>query len=225
MRENRWPGLIRPVLVALVLIVGIAEPAIRAQEGLYGAAAPADAAFVRVVNAQAQPLPELWVGATRFAALAPQTASPYRPVNPGIHQVFLGTRSEELIPRRGVYYTVMVTRDGLFIVEDTAHTRPDRAQIVLYHFAGGSALSVRTADGTATVIGDVRTGSSGTVQVNAVAVELALFRDGEQLAALGDLGLARGQSYSIIAFPQAAGGPTGTDGVGVLVEQARLSQE
>ncbi|TVR03490.1 MAG: hypothetical protein EA403_06770, partial [Spirochaetaceae bacterium] len=129
MRVNR-----RSVLTAIVALLA-AAPSVWGQESLYGAAAPADAALVRVVNAQTEPLAELWIGATRFTALAPDGVSPYRPVNPGIHQIFVGTRSAELIPRRGVYYTVMVTRDGLSIVEDTAHTRPDRAQIVLYNFS------------------------------------------------------------------------------------------
>ena len=225
MGEIRRPGLIRPVLMAVVIMVVI-TPALRGQEGLYGAAAPADAAFVRVVNAQTEPLTELWIGATRFAALAARAASPYRPVNPGIHQVFVGSRSEELIPRRGVYYTVLVTTNTLAIVEDTAHTRPDRAQIVLYNVSGVDSLSLRTADADATVIPDVSTGSSGTAQVNAVPVELALFRGGERLEILGDLGLTRGQSYSIFVSAAGDSGSAGTAGaIGVMIEQARLSLE
>lgn len=208
------------VLTAIVVLMAVV-PSVWAQEGLYGAAAPADAAFVRVVNAGTESLPELWIGATRFAALDAQTASPYRPVTSGIHQVFVGSRSEELIPRRGVYYTVMVTRDGLAIVEDTTHTRPDRAQIVLYNFSGVGPLGLRTADGSATVVGDVKPGSSGEVSVNAVPVELALFRNGERLETLGDLGLARGQSFSVIVSAASANG----EAVRVLIEQARLSLE
>lgn len=221
MGEIRRSGCSRSALVAAIVLVCGAASSVWGQEGLYGAAAPADGAFVRVVNARTDSLGELWIGATRFAALAPQEVSPYRPVGPGIHQIFVGTRSEELIPRRGVYYTVLVTRDGLAVVEDTAHTRPDRAQIVLYNFSSGSALSVRTADGATTVIADVASGSSGTVLVNAVPVVLALFRGGDQLADLGDPGLARGQSYSIIVYDAGTKG----DAVRVRIDQARLSLE
>ncbi|TVQ96876.1 MAG: hypothetical protein EA403_15590, partial [Spirochaetaceae bacterium] len=104
---------------------------------------------------------------------------------------------------------------------DTAHTRPDRAQIVLYNFSGVGPLALRTADGSATVVGDVQPRSSGAVSVNAVPVELALFRNGERLETLGDLGLARGQSFSVIVSAASANG----EAVRVLIEQARLSLE
>ena len=205
------------VIAVLLLLPGLA--AAQSSDGLYGAGAPDDAAFVRLVNGVDDgPLAEVWVGATRFEPVAPLSASQYRPVSPGIHQISVGGESEELIPRRAKYYSVVVSENGLHILEDSAHTRPDRAQIFLYNFSDVSPMALRTADGSTAVIGDVASGTSSVVEVNPVPLEFALFHSVELVAAIGDPGLERGQSYSVFVF--------GRQGqLRVIIEQAAIAPE
>ncbi len=205
------------VIGVFLLLPGLV--AAQNSNGLYGAAAPDDAGFVRIVHGGgADPLRDIWIGATRFSEVAPESASPYRPVDPGIHQILIGDQSQEIIPRRGSYYSVVVDRRRLVVLEDPEHTRPDRAQIFLYNFWDEGPLSLRTADGATTLIEPVAHEASGVIEVNPVPVELALFHGGERIAQVGDPELRRGQSYSVFVFGAA-------EDQRVFVEQAALVLE
>ncbi|TVQ36628.1 MAG: hypothetical protein EA384_13800 [Spirochaetaceae bacterium] len=207
------------VMGAMLALFLTGSLAAQSGNGLYGAAAPDDAAFVRVVHGgPSGALRDIWIGATHFRLVEPLTVSAYRPLTPGIHQVMVSGLNAELIPRRGNYYTVVVSGDRLHVLQDTAHTRPDRAQLVLYNFSDAEHLALRTADGATPVIEEVAAGGAGVIEVNAVAVELALFRASEVFAYVGDPGLERGQSYSVFAFSVA--GETR-----VIVAQAEIALE
>ena len=214
----------------LVLLCGLpTAPAAWAQNGLYGEAAPDDAAFVRLVNAsERDDLGSVWVAATEFSGLEPYTVSPYRPIFPGIHRVSLGGHEAELIPDRGEYFTVVLTEDELVVVSDTEHTRPDRAQLVLYNFSQWDGLELRTADGEATAVEAVPRGAGRAAEVNPVEIEFAVYHRGEPLEQIGDLGLERGQSYGVFVLsgePPDRDAPDDHSGVRVLVVQAELVVE
>ena len=212
------PGIVAITAIGVFLLLPGLVGA-QSSNGLYGAAAPDDAAFVRVVHGGgADPLRDVWIGATRFSEVAPASASPYRPVAPGIHQIFIGDQSQEIIPRQGNYYSVVADGRRLAVLEDPAHTRPDRAQIFLYNFRDEGPLSLRTADGATTLIDLVARETSAVIEVNPVPVELALFHDSERIAQVGDPGLRRGQSYSVFVFGTAADQR-------IFVEQATLVLE
>ncbi len=186
-------------LLAAVLLLA-AVPQVLAGNGLYGDAAPDDAAFVRVVNAGGEEtVGPVWIGAAEYTGLEPLSVSAYRPVAPEIHQVMLGDHTAELIARAGDYYTVVYHPDGLAVLEDTEHTRPDRAQIIVYNFSQHEELELRTAEGETTVVPAVPESEARDVAVNPVPIELALFAEGEPVEQIGDLGLARGQSYAVFA--------------------------
>ncbi len=189
------------VLGLVVMLLCTAPAAVKATDGLYGAGAPEDAAFVRIVLAaeEAEVAP-VWIGATEFTDIAPFSVPPYRPVSPGIHQIGIGEHTAELIPSRGGYYTVVYDAGGLTIVEDTEHTRPDRAQIVLYNFSALDRLELRTADGETTAVAAVPHGEGRDIAVNPIPIGFTVFSDGEPVKPVGDLGLEGGQSYSVFVF-------------------------
>lgn len=188
-------GLVSGFMLGLMLIPAAAY----AQNGsLYGAGAPEDAAFVRVFNNRNDgAVSRLWVGATEYRNLSSGHSSAYRPVTPEIHTVYLNDAFEELITREGSYYTIVLRDDGLHIHEDPAHTRADLAQILVYNLDVSGPVELRSADGTAGVVGSLMRGESGSVAVNPVAVELAVFVDDEKHLELGDIGLERGQSFAV----------------------------
>gem|GEM_PF-1037972 len=207
----RWVALRLPnwgrTLVLVLLCVVLTAPAARAQDGLYGEAAPDDAAFVRLVNAsERDDLGSVWIAATEFSGLDPYTVSPYRPIFPGIHRLSIGGHETELIPDRGEYYTVVLTADELVVVEDIEHTRPDRAQLVLYNFSPWDGLELRTAAGDATAVEAVPRGRGRAAEVNPIEIAFAVYHGGELLEAVGDPGLERGQSYGVFVL---GGEPSG----------------
>jgi hypothetical protein len=174
-----------------------------AAQTLYGAQAPPDAAYVRVFRAWSEAADQaLILGSTRFEAPGPGTATPYRPVSPGVYQIRGGGHSAEIIPRIGRYYTVAMTRRGIRVFEDPAHADPARAQLVLYNLSSLERVGLRTEEGSTRVIAPLDPGTVGRVTVNAVTVRLAVFAAGELLFPVGDPGLRRGASYSAFVFEE-----------------------
>jgi hypothetical protein len=168
---------------------------------LYGEAAPADAAYVRFFAAVSlDPRGPLEVGAARFEPPARGSATAYRPVAPDIYMVDAGGRSVELIPRARRYYTLAVVAGGLVVFEDTAHTDPSRAQLVLYNLSALDSVGLETEDGRTTVIPPLSAARSRSVVVNAVSVRLRVSGAGSVIGELGDVGLRRGASHSVFVY-------------------------
>jgi len=196
-RARRWS-----LSIALAALgAAVCAPAVA--QTLYGAAAPPGAAYVRVFRAAAgAPGRALILGATRFQVQEPGSVTPYRPVSPDVYQVRSDGHSAEIIPGVGRYYTVALTRQGIRVVEDPAHTDPARAQLVLYNLSSLQRVELRSEDGRTRVIPPLAAGEAGRVTVNAVPVRLAVFADGEMLEAARDPGLGRGSSYSAFVFEE-----------------------
>ena len=199
--SGRRPAL-RPVFfISLAALFSAALPASADTRSVYGPEVPGGSAFVRMVNAipGTQPL-RLALGATVFDPLPYAAASPYRPVAPDIYQLEAGGQTLEIIPRSGVYYTVVCGRQAITVVEDAAHVDAARAQLFLYNFSTLPAADLKTADGKTGVILGVRPNESGMKVVNAVPVSFSVFSAGSLIGAVGDIGLARGASYSVFVL-------------------------
>lgn len=189
---------------------------------LYGSSAPDDAAFVRVFN-MTRHIHSVWAGSVQFPEIEPWTGTAYRPVNPGVHAVFVGNNFAELIARDGRFYTVILGLEGPSVIEDSRHNRADQAQIILYNGTDSETLELRTADGSMAVIPGVAPGESALVSVNPVAVDLAVFTESGSSVNLGDIGLSRGQSYALFAGMQNSG--TQNAELLVIVQQAEVLAE
>lgn len=195
---------IRRVVVSLAALwlAGVAP----AQEGLYGPPAGEGTAMVRLLNASPAGGPlEVDLGAVRYGPLEFTQVSPYRPLFPDAYLIRAAGREQMLEPRPGAYYTVVVAPDAIRVLEDPAHRDPARAQLFLYNLTSLPEVDLLTADGKVRVISGVAPGGSAQVAVNPVPVELAVFRDGILLEKVGDLGLQRGQSYSVFVIGKPSG--------------------
>jgi alginate O-acetyltransferase complex protein AlgF len=193
------------VLLAAALAFAPAAPAPAAGRSVYGPETPGDSAFVRVVHAiPGSPALEPELGSTRFGALSYAQATAYRPVAPDIYQFSAGSLEQELIPASGRYYTIALLPDAVVVLEDPAHTDPARAQVFLYNFSTLPRVDLATADGKTTVVAGVAPRAFGMVVVNAVSARLAVRSAGSPLKPVGDLGLARGSSFSVFVLGSAS---------------------
>ena len=192
---------LRFMVAAAVLGAGLGAPA--TAQTLYGERAPRDAAYVRLFRAvDGQPGRALALGAARFEALGHGAVSPYRPVAPDIYQIRSDGHLGEIIPRAQRYYTVTVTRGGIQVFEDQAHTDPARAQLVLYNLSSLEQVSLSTEDRRTQVIPPVSPRAAEGITVNAMPVRLGVFSAGRVLRLLGDPKLSRGSSYSALVFDE-----------------------
>ncbi len=188
-------------VTALALALLVAAPVFSDTRSVYGPEIPGDAAFVRIVNAAPGSSPlQAELGATAFDPLPYAQVSPYRAVTPDIYLFSAFDQELEIIPMSGRYYTVAVLPEAIVVLEDPAHTDPARAQLFLYNLSSLPRIDLATADGKTRVISDVRSRSSGLAIVNAVAASLAVTSGGARVKLVGDLGLARGSSFSVFVL-------------------------
>ncbi|MCX7039326.1 MAG: alginate O-acetyltransferase AlgF [Spirochaetes bacterium] len=188
-------------VTALALAILVAAPICAGTRSVYGPEVPGDAAFVRIVNGVPGSTPlASELGATLFDPLAYAEVSPYRAVTPDIYLFSAAGEEQEIIPLSGRYYTVAVLPGAVVVLEDPAHTDPARAQLFLYNFSSLPSADLATADGKTRVIATVLPRSSGLAVVNAVAASLAVTSGGARVKLIGDLGLARGSSFSVFVL-------------------------
>ncbi len=168
-------------------------------EGLYAPAPPADAAFVRVLNAGAGELTPT-LGETAFEALAAGTVSPYRVVLQGSAELSAGDVTSALEVEAGRFYTVLLT-DKATLLEDPALQNRAQALLLLYNVSA-EPVSLKTADGATDVIPDVAPGEVGSIEVNAISVAFGAFAEDAALSTFDEVQLERGAAYSAFVLPK-----------------------
>ena len=169
------------------------------EEGLYAPAPPADAAFVRVLNASEGGETTTSLGDTDFEALAYGAVSPYRVVLQGATALSAGSVSETVELAAGRFYTVVLD-DAATLVEDPALENRAQALLVLYNVSE-KPVNLKTADGATAVIPDVAPGEVGSIAVNPISVAFGAFADETVLAAFDEVQLERGAVYSTFVLP------------------------
>ena len=167
-----------------------------AQERLYPAAPPPDAALVRVAEAG---------GAWKVAGKevpAPSGASPYRVVQAGARTLDPpGPGSQGVTLVAGRFYTAALQADGAIrLFEDPPREDLAKATLRLYNLSAAAAPELRTADGKLTVVGAVAQDAMGSRAVNPVSAALAVYVDGAVIASFPATKLAAGASYSVFVY-------------------------
>ena len=186
---------IKTFIAGLLLLVSVAAAQ---DEGLYAPAPPADAAFVRVLNAGAGELTPT-LGETAFGALDAGTVSPYRVVLQGSAELAAGDVTSTLEVEAGRFYTVLLT-DEATLLEDPALQNRAQALLLLYNVSA-EPVSLKTADGATDVIPEVAPGAVGSIEVNAISVAFGAFAEDAALSTFDEVQLERGAAYSTFVLP------------------------
>lgn len=181
---------------ALVAVLGPSRDARAGDEGVYGPAAPPDAAFVRVFNATAQPELAARLGDKVLDEIPAFGASEFVFLPEGSHALVAGKVNQKLALKRGKFYTAAIEPGGVRLLENERYTNRLKALVIVYNLIDGTTLSLKTPDGRG-VVEDVKANAFGTREVNAVKVSLALFDGQKKVADVRPMNLERGRAFSL----------------------------
>lgn len=181
---------------ALLAALAPGRAAAAGDEGVYGPAAPPDAAFVRVFNATAQAELEARVGDKVMSEIPAFGASEFVFLPAGNYTLTAGTVRQPVALKRGKYYTAALQGAGLRLIENDRHANRLKALVIVYNLVDGATLSLRTPDGRG-VVENVAANGFGTREVNAVKVSLALFDGSKKVADVRPMNLERGRAFSL----------------------------
>ncbi|QXH37449.1 alginate O-acetyltransferase AlgF [Pseudomonas muyukensis] len=192
---------ISPLFAALALAV--ASHTAAAADGnadLYDAVAPADSAFVRVLNLSAASVDVSLSGKLNPQKVAPGQLSGYRFVPAGTHRIGIGAKAIEPNLAANAASTVVYDGQQLRLIADQYVNEPKKAQVAFYNLTPAQA-TLRTADGKHEVVKALANGQTGARMVNEIKIDFAAYVGNQEVASFDELFLKKGRSYSYVLLP------------------------
>ena len=191
---------------------------------LYDPEPPVDSAYVRILVASQDAPVDVWVdGKVRIPKLEAGTLSEYMVLLAGPHTVALNrpgkpissvTAKLDVTSGRAttvVFSTLQAEAKPIFF-EDKANSNKLKALLTAYHLSEQSgALDVMTADGKTKVFAGLTFGTSRSVPVNPIDIELLASpsdakKEGKDAKANALVSMAAGGTYSVVLLPTKGGG-------------------
>ncbi len=178
-----------------------------AQDGnadLYDAVAPANSAFVRVLNLSERNIEVTLSGKNKPQAVTSGQFGGYRFVAPGQHRIAVGDKVLESELKANTASTV-IYRDGeLLLIADQFVNEPRKAQIAFYNLTEKPA-ALKTVDGQHVVVETINRDQTGSRMVNELKIAFAAYAEADKLVSFDELFLKKGRSYSYALLPAGNG--------------------
>ena len=210
--------------VSSAALLMVASPSIWAQTrgGLYDPEPPADSSYVRVVVVGHDTAIDIFVDEKLHSAgVNVGDVSDYMILGAGKKSIQIHSagkskaiQSFTLEVPKGKALTLafsgLKTATIPTIFEDKANTNKLKAVVAAYHLdAKSGALDILTADGNTKVFTNLAFGTSNSIQVNPIVVELIAAKAGTTVSTLGNkstgLAMTQGATYSVFFLPDAQG--------------------
>ena len=176
-------------------------------EALYGPDAPPGSAFVRLFNASSAADLDAKVGNEEISNIDSLDASEFVFVPSGSHSLSVGSVQKDVQLESGAYYTAVLNEDaqadGITVIKSEKYSNRLKALVILYNLTDASDLSLRTVDGSTSVIDPVASQSVGTREVNPARIQLAVYQGEKKVASAPTVSFARGKAFSLFAVGSA----------------------
>ncbi|PKM29742.1 MAG: alginate O-acetyltransferase [Gammaproteobacteria bacterium HGW-Gammaproteobacteria-11] len=197
-------AIISTLVACWLMLCSALATAQDANADLYDAVAPADSAFIRVLNLSDISIEVGLTSKTLTQRVPVGQFSGYRFVPPGTHRITIGEQSLETELKANTASTV-IYRDGqLQLLDDAFVNEPRRAQIAFYNLTGMQA-ALKTADGQHVVVETLGQNQTGSRMVNEVKIGFAAYEGERLLVNYEEQLLRKGRSYSYALMPDASG--------------------
>lgn len=198
------------------LVVGFTFSASAQPAGmLYDPEPPSDSAYVRVIHASRDEAIDIAVdGQPRIRKLSSGDASDYLVMGAGKRSLAVysaGQKKPVLTTSVDVVrgqpmtlaFTAMKTDSVPLVFMDKVNSNKLKALLTFYHVdQKAGKLDLLSADGNTKVFSDVAYGSSSSIQVNPIAIDLMATKSGDKAKfASASLTMTQGGNYSMILLP------------------------
>ena len=193
------------VFCSLHMCLGVGTASAQdANADLYDAVAPANSAFVRVMNLSDTGVEATLTSKTSAQRVGAGQFSGYRFVEPGLHRIGVAGQVLEAELEANTASTVLYRNGQLQLLKDEVVKEPARAQIVFYNLTDVNA-ALTSADGARPVVSSRSAYQNGSRMVNEVKISFAVYQAQRKLADYEEQLLRKGRSYSY-AIMQEGGG-------------------
>lgn len=185
--------------LAMLFLCAATSGAYANDQQLYDAAPPADAAFVRVINAS--PAGEITASMSdaKFGKVAYPGISPYMVVKQGNQTLKTSTNAKSINLEAGKYYTLAIGQDGaITTLTDSGITEPSKAYVYFYNFSDAPTASLQAVKQKVDIVSDVTAGTSKERTMNALEVDMAIMAEGKTIESFSGVNLQRRSGLSFL---------------------------
>ena len=177
----------------------LSAPVLADDAQLYDPAPPADAAFVRVLNANPSGEISATMGDANFGKVAYPGLSPYMVVKQGDQALKAGSASETVKVEAGKYYTMALGADGkVATLSDAIIEQPSKAYVYFYNFSDAAKASLRAVKQNVDIVADVPIAQAKHREMNALTVDMAVTVDGTTIQDFPAVSLKRRSGVSFL---------------------------
>lgn len=198
-----------PFTVGVIALVLLSSFSLAQNGDLYGPQAPAQAAWLRVLNGTAAELPV--TVADKAVTLGFGEASDYLLAEPGSTTVSLGSELIEVTTAAGQFLTLAKLPGQTLLLTDPVLRDVSRGLLALLNLTDQPELSLLTPEGD-TVVSGVAPGEAAALPISPATTSLNVFAADTLLGSTVEQEFERGAAYTVVALH----GPEGT--VLVLLE-------
>jgi alginate O-acetyltransferase complex protein AlgF len=196
--------LLRALFMLLILGSATAQAAQDNNADLYDPVAPANSAFIRVLNLSERNIEVSLSGKNKPQLVSSGQFGGYRFVAPGKQLISTGGQTLESELKANTASTV-IYRDGkLLLLADKFVDEPRKAQIAFYNLTDKPA-ALKTVDGQHVVVDTLQRDQTGSRMVNELKIAFAAYADNDKLSSFDELFLKKGRSYSYALLPAGSG--------------------
>ena len=196
--------LFRTLFMLLMLGSATAQAAQDGNADLYDAVAPANSAFIRVLNLSERNIEVSLSGKNKPQLVSSGQFGGYRFVPPGQQSISVAGQTLESELKANTASTVIYRDNKLLLIADKFVDEPRKAQIAFYNLTDKPA-ALKTVDGQHVVVDTVQRDQTGSRMVNELKIAFAAYAADEKLASFDELFLKKGRSYSYALLPAGSG--------------------
>lgn len=171
------------------------------EQDLYEAAPPADAGFVRLINATMDGAQTLQVGNVKLEAGA-KNISAYHVLKNGKYSAVAGELSAEIELAAGEYMTLIMQDNAGALairpVKDKAIKSPSKAMIYFYNLSDSSEVVLHAANHKVDIFSAVEAGSETSREINPLEIDVAIKHGEKVIGSFDGTNLKRRRGVSFV---------------------------
>lgn len=187
------PGIAFRMLLLLVL-----QATAFGQGDLYGPEAPADVAWIRVINALGdEPMTARVADTDLKVAFAEGSA--YLAVAPGDHEITVGEHSLTVGAEPESFQTVALLGSGPVVIQETGLRDISRGLLGLMNLTSHDSLTLLTPAGEV-VVEDVLPGHASSLAISPASTGLDVSADGAILASVAEQAFELAEAYTVVVL-------------------------
>lgn len=171
---------------------------------LYDAVAPANSAFVRVLNLSNGVVDFSLSSKKTAQKVGPNQLGAYRFTPPGKTTLTIGSARIESDLKANAASTLLYIDGTLTELKDIYVNEPKKAQLAFYNLTA-IPTALKTADGKHEVVAALGKAQTGGRMVNEFKIAFAAYAGEQKVASFDEMFLKKGRSYSYVLLPEGDG--------------------